>query len=85
MDVLTQEEQKMIQEFTVFNDLYMSKFFEDFNEGVELILRLILDREDLVVQEVKYRIASSIFFIIRRVWMFWRWMLPAKNTISSFR
>lgn len=53
MDVLTQEEQKMIQEFTLFNDLYMSKFFEDFNEGVELILRLILDREDLVVLEVK--------------------------------
>lgn len=49
-----------IQDLTLFNDDFMSKVFEDLN-CVELLVRIILDRDDLKV------IKSNIQFVIKNL------------------
>ena len=55
---LTEEERaekrrKRIQEYTLMDDLYMSKFFENNIEGAQLVLRIIMGIEDLEVKNLK--------------------------------
>lgn len=40
-----------IQEMCYFDDDFMTKCFEDFNEGVELVLRIIMNDDELVVEK----------------------------------
>lgn len=53
MYVVSNEELELIKKLTLMDDLYMSKYFEGNKEGIQLILRLILDKEDLVVVDVQ--------------------------------
>ncbi len=41
---------QIIKDFSLFDDVYMNCFFKDFPEGIQFILRKILDRSDLVVK-----------------------------------
>ena len=43
---------QIIKDFSLFDDVYMNCFFKDFPEGIQFILRKILDRSDLVVKSV---------------------------------
>lgn len=43
----------IIDEFTLMDDAFMSEVFDGQNEIVELLLRIILQRDDLVVTSVK--------------------------------
>lgn len=52
MNNIPKENLKRIKEFTLFDDLYMNVFFKDNLEGVQFILRLILDKKDLIVESV---------------------------------
>jgi hypothetical protein len=46
-----------IQEFCLFDDDFMSKVFEDDKEATELLLRIILKRNDLTVTESKGQVS----------------------------
>ena len=57
---MTEEEKKLrerqlavIAEFTLMDDVFMSEVLDGQNEIVELILRIILERDDLVVTSVE--------------------------------
>lgn len=52
--ILEREEYiKRIREFCLFDDTFMMKCFEDSPECVELLLRVILDSEDLKLREIR--------------------------------
>lgn len=42
-----------IQEMCYFDDNFMTKCFEDYPEGAELVLRIILNDNKLVVKELQ--------------------------------
>ena len=44
MKKIPEENLRLIQEFTLFDDLYMNVFFKDFEEGAQWMLRLIFRR-----------------------------------------
>ena len=51
---LTREQYiERIGRFCLFDDTFMSKCFEDNRECVELVLRIILGKEDLVLSEIR--------------------------------
>ena len=53
LPVISEEVRKRIQEFCLIDDEYMTAFFDERPDCVELILRIILGRNDLVVDNVK--------------------------------
>lgn len=44
---------KHIQEMSYFDDEFMTKCLEDYPKGVELMLRIIMDNDELVVKEAQ--------------------------------
>ena len=44
---------KRIQEFRLMDDAFMAKCFENNVECIELVLRIVLEKEDLTVQKVE--------------------------------
>ena len=51
-DVLAEERRKKIQKYTLMDDVYMTKFFENSIACAQLVLRIIMSRDDLVVKEL---------------------------------
>lgn len=56
--LLTEKEKRekrleKIKGYCLMDDIYMSKFFEDNIECTQLVLRILLERDDLIVKEVK--------------------------------
>ncbi len=47
------ENQKLIQQYCLMDDDYMTAFFNDNIPGTELVLRILLSKDDLIVKEVK--------------------------------
>jgi len=52
-ELITQKDQQRIRELTLMDDDFMTKCFDGDNESIELILQIILHRQDLKVIEVK--------------------------------
>ncbi len=53
MKKIPEENLRLIQEFTLFDDLYMNVFFKDFEEGAQWMLRLILDDPQIEIESVR--------------------------------
>ncbi len=56
--MLTEKEKRekrleKIKGYCLMDDIYMSKFFEDNIECTQLVLRILLERDDLIVKKVK--------------------------------
>ena len=68
---------RLLQGFRLLDDDFMSKVFED-KECAQLLLHIILERSDLVVQEVhgQYSIRGA-----PSVWIFWRLTRRGNTTI----
>ena len=49
----SEKDLQRIKALRIADDNFMTIYFDDFIEGAELILKIILDRDDLVVKEVK--------------------------------
>lgn len=51
-NLIPEEFQKIIRSYTLFDDVYMNIFFKDEPEIIQFVLRLILDKPDLIVESV---------------------------------
>ncbi|GJM59233.1 hypothetical protein EROP_29260 [Erysipelotrichaceae bacterium OPF54] len=49
---ISEKNLRIIENYNLFDDLYMNCFFQHFTEGAQFVLRMILDIPDLVVEEV---------------------------------
>lgn len=47
---------KRIQEMCYFDDDFMTKCFEDYKEGIELVLRIIMNDNELVVEKARTQV-----------------------------
>ena len=56
-----QEDLQRIKALRLIDDEFMSVCFDNYIEGAELLLKVILDREDLKVSEVRTQRRSRIF------------------------
>lgn len=45
-----------IQEMCYFDDDFMTKCFEDYKEGIELVLRIIMNDDELVAEKVRTQV-----------------------------
>ena len=50
---ITPEIKQRIEEFTLFDDTFMTTVFDDNPKITELLLRIILNRDDIVVTDVR--------------------------------
>lgn len=50
---ITPEIKRRIEEFTLFDDTFMTTVFDDNPKITELLLRIILNRDDIVVTDVR--------------------------------
>lgn len=49
---ISEKNLRIIENYNLFDDLYMNCFFQHFTEGAQFVLRMILDIPDLIVEEV---------------------------------
>lgn len=42
--------ERKLQEFCLMDDMFMSKVFEESNELIQLMLKIILQKDDLIVK-----------------------------------
>ena len=76
LDRKHQEDLVRIRNFRLMDDDFMSKVFED-TACAEFLLKVILNRDDLTVQEVhgQHDIRDA-----RSGWIFWQWTRKIEHT-----
>ena len=58
-EISMDEFKKRIRGKTLMDDKFMSAFFKDFPEGMELVLQIIIDRPDLEVMEMEVQMTMT--------------------------
>lgn len=53
MSKVSQKNRRIIQKFSLFDDLYMTRYFKGFKEGAEFLIQMILNKPDLKADTVE--------------------------------
>lgn len=77
------EDLERIRGFRLMDDDFMSKVFED-KSCAALLLRIILNRDDLTVQEVHGQHDLKICRAVPSGWTFWLWIPQTAHTMWKF-
>lgn len=72
-----------IRNFRLMDDDFMSKVFED-KTCAEFLLQIILNRDDLIVQEVHGQHDLKIYRAVLSGWTFWPLIRAIRSTISKY-
>lgn len=83
--IITREEMlEQIENFRLMDDDFMSRVFDDNNECTELVLRIILEKDDLIVKKVRAQYEIKNLRGVRYGWMCSPSTAPANDTTSRF-
>ena len=71
-----EEDLERIADFRLMDDDYMTAFFNEYPEGVELMLRIIMNKPQLMVKDVK---TQNVLKICMAGPLRWMWMHPMRT------
>ena len=80
MDKKHQEDLQRLRRFRLLDDDFLTKCFEGKPACIQLVLRIVLDKPDLEVVDVRTQVFVEISSTAPFAWMCWQPTAPDKNS-----